>query len=56
MQLAKQRHTLTRYEALVNQYNKKAVKGKLDNINATTLNYIDSDTNEETVATDDDFV
>ena len=45
---------LTRYEALVNQYYKEPVDGKFEEVTATILNDIDSDTDEETVATDDE--
>ena len=45
---------LTRYEALVNQYYKEPVVGKFQDVTATILNNIDSDTDEETVATDEE--
>ena len=45
---------LTRYEALVNQYYKEPVDGKFEDVTAAILNDIDSDTNEETVATGDE--
>ena len=44
----------TRYEALVNQYYKEPVVEKFEDVIATILNDIDSDTYEETIATDDE--
>ena len=38
---------LSRYEALVNQYYKEPVDGKFEDVTATILNNIDSDTDEE---------
>ena len=47
---------LTRYEALVNQYYKEPVDGKFEDVTTTILNDIHSDTDEETVATNDEPV
>ena len=40
--------TISRYEALVGQYYKEPVEGNFEDITATILNDIDSDTGEET--------
>ena len=45
---------LARYEALVNQHYKEPVYGKFEGVTATILNDIDSDTDEEMLATDDE--
>ena len=46
--------SLTRYEALVNQYYKEPVDEKFEDVTATILNDTDSDTDEEMVATNDE--
>ena len=45
---------LSRYEALVNQYYKEPVDGKFEDVTATILNDIDSDTDEEADETSSD--
>ena len=45
---------LTRSEAFVHQYYKEPAYAKLEDITAILLNSIDSDTDKEMVATDDE--
>ena len=45
---------LTRYKAPIYQHYKEPVDEKFEDVTATILNDIDSDTNEEMTATDDE--
>lgn len=45
-------YAVTRYKAIRYRYYKKPVDGKFEDITATILNDIDSDTDEEVVVTD----
>ena len=53
MQLA-EKNILTRCKALVNQYYKEPVDGKIEAVTSTVLNNIDSGKDQEMTANDDE--